>query len=219
MRPKGNQCKATVVERGGSFTAGTFAHNHSAQAGALLATQVIKQVKEKAIADKFKSASAIVEEVNFECQSIILTLWTILTLIILIFQQVLLDELTGSPCAALTAPANIARAANRLRQRLRPADPKDLEFIIDEEAIPSGFLRADVKVKNRRHLIFATDPQLETLANAKTWYIDGTFKVVRWPFTQLVTVNAFVKSGDHAKQVPLVFVLMSGKKKSDYKKV
>ncbi|KAK3727606.1 hypothetical protein QZH41_012639 [Actinostola sp. cb2023] len=194
VRPKGNQCKATVVERGGSFTAGTFAHNHSAQAGALLATQVIKQVKEKAIADKFKSASAIVEEV-------------------------LLDELTGSPCAALTAPANIARAANRLRQRLRPADPKDLEFIIDEEAIPSGFLRADVKVKNRRHLIFATDPQLETLANAKTWYIDGTFKVVRWPFTQLVTVNAFVKSGDHAKQVPLVFVLMSGKKKSDYKKV
>ena len=39
--------------------------------------------------------------------------------------------------------------------------------------------------------------------------MDGTFKVVRAPFTQQVPI----------KQVPLVFILMSGKRLKEYKKV
>ena len=54
---------------------------------------------------------------------------------------------------------------------------------------------------------------------AKNWYVDGTFKLCKAPFTQLLTVNAFVRSEDHAKQVPLVFALMSGKMKKDHKAV
>lgn len=49
------------------------------------------------------------------------------------------------------------------------------------------FFQEDVKVRGRRHLIFASDKQLEILDRAKTWYMDGTFKLCRQPFSQLLT--------------------------------
>ena len=96
---------------------------------------------------------------------------------ILLF-KVLLNELDDGPCTALPKPEFIARAANRLRQRLRPDDPNNLDFDLDEDSVPEGFLQADIRVKDRRHLVFAKDEQLYTLCRAKTWYVDGTFKLV-----------------------------------------
>ena len=116
----------------------------------------------------------------------------------------------GAPIT-LPKPLHVARQANRLRQKLRPEDPTDLDFELEEEHIADHFFRKDVQVRERRHLIFATDEQLRQLGKAKSWYIDGTFKLCRLPFSQLLSINAFVRKEDCAKQVPLLFVLMSGR--------
>ena len=50
-----------------------------------------------------------------------------------------------------------------------------------------------MNVNGRRHLVLVTAEQLVHLGWAKTWCIDGTFKLVRHPFTQLLTINAFVR--------------------------
>lgn len=126
--------------------------------------------------------------------------------------------MNSEPCPVLSKPLHMARAANRLRQQLRPEDPKDLNFELRDDCLPTDFLRANVRVKDRRHLVFASDQQLEQLSKAKSWYVDGTFKLVRHPFTQLLTINAFIRAGEYAKQVPLAFVMMSGRKANDYKK-
>ena len=95
----------------------------------------------------------------------------------------------------------------------------DLDFELCQEHVPDGFLKAAIKKHGKRHIILATDQQLQHLSKAKTWYIDGTFKLVKRPFQQLFTINAFVCTDDHAKQVPLVFVMMSGRKKKGYRAV
>ena len=37
---------------------------------------------------------------------------------------------------------------------------------------------------------------LQLLAKAKVWYIDSTFKVVKEPLTQLLSIHFFVKSAE-----------------------
>ena len=65
-----------------------------------------------------------------------------------IVNEVLLEEITDAPCPSLPNPTNLARAANYLRKQLRPTDPTDLDFDLDEHHIPGDFLRADIKVSN-----------------------------------------------------------------------
>ena len=77
--------------------------------------------------------------------------------------------------------------------------------------MPEAFYRGSViAVRNKKHLLFASDNMLRILAKAKVWYIDGTFKLIKHPFTQLLSIHAFVRQGEDSKQVSLLFCLMSG---------
>lgn len=56
------------------------------------------------------------------------------------------------------------------------------------DQIAPDFYKKDVIVGNNRHLIFYTDHQLKLLAKAKTWYIDGTFRIVNTPWILMFSV-------------------------------
>ncbi|XP_065942058.1 uncharacterized protein [Magallana gigas] len=87
-----------------------------------------------------------------------------------------------------------------------------------QENMPE-FNSIDVDASGHRHLLLYTDHQLELLGNAKTWYMDATFRVVNRPWVQLFTINSFIRSGTHMKQVPLMYCFMSSKRKADYYEV
>ena len=71
VRPKGNACKAMVVQRGSEYQQSHQTHNHQPTPGAGTAAKVMASVKQKAIADLFRPASAIVNEVNnLKCREI-----------------------------------------------------------------------------------------------------------------------------------------------------
>lgn len=113
----------------------TLASNTTIQVRITIAAKLTTAVKRKAEGDIFKSAGAIVDEV-------------------------ILDEMeeVDAPCPTMPKPENLVRAANRLRQKKRPGDPTDLEFLLNDEHIPDDFLKGDIRVPGRRHLIFATTP-------------------------------------------------------------
>ena len=47
-------------------------------------------------------------------------------------------------------------------------------------------------------------------------FVDGIIKLVKAPFSKLFSVHAFIKSVNAIKQVPLVSILVSTKRRVDY---
>ena len=90
-----------------------------------------------------------------------------------IADEVLVAHLTDAPCAAVPKVCNLARQANRKRQKTRPQDPTDLEFELDQRHLPENFLQADVRVRDQRHLVFSTPGMVSLLKRAKVWYMDA----------------------------------------------
>ena len=104
---------------------------------------------------------------------------------------------------------HLQRSANRARQNLRPAHPTDPDFRLAMTHVLENFLQSDISHDDQRHLVLATPTHLSSLLKAKIWFIDGTFKVARDPFVQILSIHSYIKSGESVKQVPLCFILMT----------
>jgi len=65
--------------------------------------------------------------------------------------------------------------ANRCRQMMPPPEPR-WSRVREEDAIPDGFLRCDVRMDDASHIIMATQQQLRILQTAKRLYLDGNSK-------------------------------------------
>ena len=105
----------------GGFRFGRQGHNHDGQVGAEITATIVSRMRKEAEREMFKPASAIVN-------------------------QLLLEELPDAQCPGLPKPAHLARTANRLRQKLWPKDPADLELNLEMEHIPDDFFLSDVQV-------------------------------------------------------------------------
>ena len=120
--------------------------------------------------------------------------------------------------------AKLAKAEKKKAKKERKSAANDSTVACEEEVVSNG----DKKKKKEkaanlsmplllpRHIIFATEEMLTVLSKAKAWYMDGTFSVVKKPFSQLYSVHVFIRHEKNVKQIPVLFILMSGKSKKDY---
>ena len=165
-------------------------HCHSPEVGALSKAKFLSRLNREARAHPHESAASIVK-------------------------RVLANDFS-SECLGPLKLANLIRSVNYQRRAARPKDPASLDFETNDSAIPEGFLKADIFIAGKRHLIFGTPAMLSLLSQAKMWYFDSRFSLVSIPFQQLFSLHVFIKSGSTSKQVPLLFVLMSDGRKEDY---
>ena len=77
---------------------------------------------------------------------------------------------------------NLALQANRVRAAVRSRNPDDLDFHLNEDFVPDSFLRGDIRVDDRRHLLLASDRMLELLTRAKHWYADTDMSSKSLPY-------------------------------------
>ncbi|CAG2190845.1 FAT4 [Mytilus edulis] len=117
VRNKTTSCSATVLQKGDNFTAGRKSHCHTANPGTVTAVKITAQAKSQARQDVFRSAGAIVET------------------------AILQHSDPSQPADSRVKQSNLVRVVQRTNQKLRPDEQHDLEFKLDVDFIPPGFLQ------------------------------------------------------------------------------
>jgi hypothetical protein len=106
------------------------------------------------------------------------------------------------------------------RQRLRPAEPQSsADLLIPDDWKTTGddqqhrfLLHDNHGVHADRMLVFATDEQLRTLADATVWHMDGTFSSCPAIFHQLYTIRTPLDS----TAVTCVYAFLPNKSQATY---
>ncbi|XP_033631289.1 uncharacterized protein LOC117293179 [Asterias rubens] len=186
VRNKTTYCRATVTQRDKHFKKGPFEHIHPGIPGRYVVEKVITQVKMKAKKEPL-SANKIVDEVRNA--------------------NVGNQELPHS----MLPPSYIDHAATHMRKRI-----KERDFNFQNGSVPENFVTKVVNRGKKSHFLLATNNQLQLLSHMTHWYIDVSTKIVESPFKLLLSVHGFVNKNHQAKVVPLLFALMSGKRRKDF---
>ena len=124
---------------------------------------------------------------------------------------------------------NLARVVNdsrRIEKGVLPNKDNLTDFPINMDYMHAqGFVRFDTVTENKqkggdivkqRSIFCATDQELEWLRKSKRIKIDGTFKIVKGPFYQLVSIHSLINAGHRSESVPVGYIIMSGKSQADY---
>lgn len=183
-------CANNVKQLDDVFTEGATAHCHEPNPELNLKVPLVKQMKDVALKNLFESPNPLPEDLPVsvvkENPSAIFQLLKIL--------RVLQTEKgnTNGPCT------------------------QQIFFKLKPEHLPKVFYRGEAAVGGKRHLLFATHDQIKDLQSMKRWYVDGTFHVAHLPFSQPYSIHGFIKKDFKSKQIPLLYIMMSGKELNDY---
>ena len=170
-------------------------HNHEQDFANIMRKQINEQLKIKALNFPKTKSGDIVDEVLKENEE---------------FQKIFE---TG---AGLPSKASMKRLVQKTRKHLKPPTVKDPNFDLNITWIIPDFFRAEVRTKKARHFIFCNNTQLMYMSEALIWYIDGTFKIVKDPVKQLLTVHVVLLCDKKRVSIPVCFILMSRRRKIDY---
>ncbi|POG75212.1 hypothetical protein GLOIN_2v1770416, partial [Rhizophagus irregularis DAOM 181602=DAOM 197198] len=116
----------------------------------------------------------------------------------------------------IPSPNALRRTISRVRKSEMPPQPQNITEINIPESLchtlhGNIFLVKDYMVGQERILLFTTRENIQHLANALFWIMDGTFKTVPTIFHQMYTIHAPVGAEDNSRILPLVYALMTRK--------